>query len=440
MVARARACVRAYTQRALFIGPCFGWCSLLAHTPSHAQGSERLSSSELRKGLEASASSRSLLAPWLRHNKSPFLQHDWIVHLQMPSSKAPRPEGCTIPQYNLSTTGISVLKARKHHGHALLAATGLSVGRLNAKQSAFLQARMDVWATNQFFLHHHLIPDFYNLEMRALPLHARRSRRLQTSPSQPARPKMQVGFPLRDAQAAGPLIDNSLLWQVFTNNDTKRQAYRKTVFLTKIEHAGAVRKLLKQRAPCPQAIVSYWTRSAMGDCSHRSSRNAIMDRMRRVPFSSNLVQEYCSSSVTRILNLILRLGYRTASLIGVDLTSTEHFYTALPEYSEVARLLPALWDTSVRAFVKAKHSNTTLHATGARGVANFFDGFNLAHGAAGRTRLINLSPESLLVASRHVPTSPLPQDTPAGFLGGGLKEWWRRTVREPASIARSKQR
>jgi len=378
----------------------------------------------------------------------------------MSPSEAPRPSGCIIPQYNLSTTGLSVLKARKHHDHALLAATGLSVGRLSAKQSAFLQAHMDVWATNQFFLHHHLIPDFYNLEMRALPLHARRSRRMQTVPNNPASPKMQVGLPLHHAETAGrssgtdsgrllkekksrpshSLIDNSLLWQVFTNNDTKRQAYRKTVFLTKIEHAGAVRRLLKQRAPCPQAIVSYWTRPTMGNCSHRGSRDAIVDRMRRIPFSINHVQEYCSSSVTRILNLILRLGYRTASLIGVDLTSTEHFYTALPEYSEVARLLPATWDTSVRAFVRSKNSNTTLHATGARGVTNFFDGFNLAHRAAGRTRLINLSPESLLVASRHVPTSPLPKDTLTSFLGGGLEGWWRRTVREPASSARSKQR
>ena len=65
---RARGgCGRAWACKlALFIGPCCGWCSLYSRTPSHAQGSERLSSSELRKGLEASASSRSLLAPWLQ--------------------------------------------------------------------------------------------------------------------------------------------------------------------------------------------------------------------------------------------------------------------------------------------------------------------------------------------------------------------------------------
>lgn len=240
------------------------------------------------------------------------------------------------------------------------------------------------------------------------------------------------------------LIDNSVIWHAFTSNDTKRHAYRNTVFLTKMEHVRAVKKLLNKRVPCPQAIVSYWTRPTMANCSSKSSRPGkveskssratMVERMRKFPFSSNYVHEYCSSSVTRILNVILRLGYKTASLIGVDLTSTEHFYTALPAYSEVARLLPAKWDTSVRAFVKSKHSNTSLHATGARGVTNFFDAFNLAHGRGGHTRLINLSPESLLVTSRYVPTSPPPRESLTGLIGGGLEGWWRRTYLRPSTV------
>ena len=392
--------------------------------------------------------------------------------MSLPKAASPtKATGCTIPQYNLSTTGLAVLKARKHHEHALLAATGLSVGRVTAKQSAFLQAHMDVWATNQFFLHHHLIPDFYNLEMRELPVHDRRSRRMQMAPEEAAHQRMlhspsigarnevigqgeQAGRLLKEKEktsskqghSSPALIDNSLIWQAFTNNDTKRHAYRNTVFLAKLEHARAVRKLLSKRAPCPQAIVSYWARPTMQDCSSKSSRPgtmeskssraAMVERMRKSPFSSNYVHEYCSSSVTRILNVMLRLGYKTASLIGVDLTSTEHFYTALPTYSEVARLLPAKWDTSVRAFVKSKHSNTSLHATGARGVSNFFDAFNLAHGQGGRTRLINLSPESLLATSRYVPTSPPPRESQTGLVGGagGLEGWWRRTYLHPSTV------
>ena len=77
---------------------------------------------------------------------------------------------CNLPTYDFAKDGYAYLQAHKRREHALMAATGLSVGRLTAEQSAFLQEHMDVWATNQFFLHQHLIPDFYNLEMRTVPL------------------------------------------------------------------------------------------------------------------------------------------------------------------------------------------------------------------------------------------------------------------------------
>ena len=314
---------------------------------------------------------------------------------------------CTLPTHNLSATGFGLLAARRRHEHALLAATGPSVGRLTAGQCGFLQARMDVWATNQFFLHHYLVPDFYHLEVRVLPL---------------SRPK---GSTRRGPPA---VIKSEIIWRLFDANASKRRAYRKTVFLARSVAAkgpfapnegSSVERLLRRSAPCPRALVTYFAKNR-GSCEHLTERlrSTVESQFleRRV---SSPVYEHCASSITRIIDVMLRLGYKTASLIGVDLTSTDHFYTAIAEYADVARRLPDQWETTVRAFVRAHNQNTTLHATGARGVARYFDAFNLAHRRHGRMRLVNLSPMSLLNTSRRVPTSPPPRD--------GLEDWWRRT-------------
>ena len=122
-------------------------------------------------------------------------------------------------------TGLDVLRARKRSAHALIAATGLSTGRLNRDQSAFLMSRTDVWGINQVFLHHYLVPAFYNLEMRTLPDVMKSKKR-----------------------DAGQMVSNTVMWNLFEG--AKRNAYNDTVFLTREEHATDVRKLLRRASPC----------------------------------------------------------------------------------------------------------------------------------------------------------------------------------------------
>ena len=67
---------------------------------------------------------------------------------------------CSLRRFQLFTNGSSAshkalafLRARKKHSIGLVAGTGPSVGLLTGSQSGLLQASMDIWGMNQFFLH-----------------------------------------------------------------------------------------------------------------------------------------------------------------------------------------------------------------------------------------------------------------------------------------------
>ena len=316
------------------------------------------------------------------------------------------PTPCTLPAYNFSTNGFAILRQRKRHQHALLAATGLSAGRLDEQQSGFLQARFDVWAPNQFFLHKHLVPDFYNLEMRVLPSSLQKSKK---SPKP---------------------VSNAMLWDLF-EEDGRREAYNSTIFLSKHEHAREVKKLLQRRGPCPRALVSYTTRPVENRCK---DRNYVEERILLAEhIRPGLVREFCASSLSRLFDIVLKLGYESASLIGVDLTSQDHFYTALPTYESIARRIQpnlAIWEATVSGFVRAKHGNTSMHATAARGVPHFIEAFSRAH--QHRMRLTNLSPESLLKKTGWIRTVPMPQQ-PIKF-----EAWFRNVTRRPTVFEKAR--
>ena len=130
--------------------------------------------------------------------------------------------------------------------------------------------------------------------------------------------------------------------------------------------------------------------------------------------------------------MMLRLGYKTASLIGVDLTSVHHFYTALPEYAAVARTIPSEWEPSVQAFARRQNKNTTLHATGARGITKFSMHSMPPTVAMGVPH--QPSPESLLGASKYMPTSPPPRAVPTEDLRESLERWWQKTYLLPPAL------
>ena len=205
------------------------------------------------------------------------------------------------------------------------------------------------------FLHHDLVPAFYNLEMRTLPMDGRKDR--------------------------SKTVSSEMMWKLF--DASKRAAYRDTVFLARTEHAADVRRVLTSADHCPRALVTYTCQNKLSDCNER--RLLTRSRVRPLDASGGkfaVVSEFCGSSISRVFDLIVRLRYRTISLVGVELNSQHHFYTSLPNYAEVAQRLPVQWERSMLAFVRRANRNTTLHATATRGIQHYIDA--LGHFYAGR--------------------------------------------------------
>ena len=329
-------------------------------------------------------------------------------------------ERCSLPVLNLTDSpsqlrlpvssrpkaGLKVLLDRKKSVHALVAATGLSTGRLNKEQSAFLMGHADVWGINQAFLHHYLVPSFYNVEMRTVVDHrdAKGTKGCRKLPSG----KSECGF--RKA------VRSALVWEQF--DATKRAAYRDTVFLCKSEHVREVGEVLRNGAQCPHAIVTYRIKNAVTTCNKESKSRMMTILRTSLRPANSYVREFCSSSLSRVVDLIVRMRYSTLSFVGVDLNSQYHFYTALPSYADVKRRMPEAYEDSIVAFVRRMNQNTTQHATAARGIHRFLDVLGMV--AKGRLALFNLSPESMLRSNLHVTTTSVPSEV------GKLDTWWHK--------------
>eukprot|EP00966_Prymnesium_polylepis_P220494 5100291-Prymnesium_polylepis.1 len=182
-------------------------------------------------------------------------------------------------------------------------------------------------------------------------------------------------------------VSNGDIWRLFDSH--RRTWYANTIFLTKHpgldkyggqhyvrglnNYAGEnnVSWLLQRAAPCPKALVVYNWKRWLGDSSGCSEARLAM--LKSLPEDSRVVQEFCSASVTRVLDLILKVRYPNVALIGVDLTSPLHFYTVLPEYTELAAEVRGISFEQVAVRSATARYGGQVHATGARGVHHFLE-------------------------------------------------------------------
>ena len=65
----------------------------------------------------------------------------------------------------------ALFAARKRHSAALLVGNGPSANLVTAENAQAVQQHFDVWATNMFFPHHHLTPDFHHVEIKGFAEH-----------------------------------------------------------------------------------------------------------------------------------------------------------------------------------------------------------------------------------------------------------------------------
>ena len=302
---------------------------------------------------------------------------------------------------------LALLGARRRHDVALVAGTGLSAGRLTSEQSIFLQRNTDVWALNQFFFHHHLVPDFYNLELRLL------------GPKQVARscPGCAKHIPQQ--------VSNEEMWTFF--DQSRRSRYIDTVFLTREPSGDSygkednVSRLLRRAAPCPKALVTYRLKHWFQDME--GCTEARLRKMKSMPADRLVVQDFCGASLTCVVDLVLKLKYAHMALIGVDLTSPLHFYTALPEYAIFsAELAGYKFEQAAVKFATVRYGGQ--HATGARGIHRFLDWVAREH--CSHFSLVNLAADSLLARVNEINTSYIRTILPADLMRAGR---WPLTAR-----------
>lgn len=268
---------------------------------------------------------------------------------------------------------LASLHKRKRHPVALLTGTGRSIGQLTYSQADFVHRTMDVWAMNQFFLHKYLVPSFYLLEV---------GRQRNTS---------------------------SLDWWAANFDARKRLDYLETVFFTTAQHASVVRDMLRAHRPCPRHVMRYERWQVRDSCR----------KLKRLDFHPHLVTDFCASSLSRALHLIMRLGYTRVCFLGVDLTSPVHFYAGRGYESVQVPLYEHLVVESQRRDADTPKKGFKRHPTAQRGIVNFLKVFRKQTGI----EFVNLSGESLLAHESFLTTKSLAE----------LAEEWRK---DPAAVHR----
>ena len=116
--------------------------------------------------------------------------------------------------------------------------------------------------------------------------------------------------------------------------------------------------------PCKQ-LISYTFKGHGGKfCKSPKSAN--------YQIAPAIVTESCWASLTCILDIIIHLQYKTLYVLGVDLDTSEHFYSAVPWY--VQRYSMPGFEKAVKEFNKEDNRGATTHAVAARGLQFFLEG------------------------------------------------------------------
>ena len=91
---------------------------------------------------------------------------------------------------------------------------------------------------------------------------------------------------------------------------------------------------------------------SVATCSRNCSSRALLRKELSNTPSPLRVQEFCEASITLVLNWMRRVEYRRIAIIGVDLTSQLHFYSALPRYTHILPL--PTFETAIAAFQRVR--------------------------------------------------------------------------------------
>ena len=275
-----------------------------------------------------------------------------------------------------------VFLTHKQHSRALVMGCGPTAADVDASAARRLMDHFDVWATNQFFYHHYLVPNFYHAEIKGDAL-------------------------------------NSHWHRGFLANETKRRLYASTVFIG--QYTGATcRKacfgtsyldILQNATTAPAHLfayeypadvrqVDYW------HCNKQTGVKAAEEALLGGAPSCDQLSKYCASSMTLVLSLIVSMGYKEVYMLGIDLVQADHFFSVHPAYGAEHRMFSRVSHSSLNQTQELSvlpHNHSGRHLTEGRGFSKFVEG--LFEGLRGRgVRGFNLSPLSKpIISTETVP-------------------------------------
>jgi len=224
---------------------------------------------------------------------------------------------------------IDQLFEKKKHNEAIFLGCGPSINNLTKEDWKKISS-LDSWCSNNFIINKNHIPDFYHLEVK---LH-------------------------RNGKFIKEIVER------------KKEQYKNVNWVLD----GSRAYLLDCVNPKHFDDVFLYKRK-----QHRGSNGNYKPK-------KNLVQVSCMASLTAILDIMFHMRYDTIYFAGVDLYSSEYFWTGNDEYNDVG--IPEI----MKSCKPDERSKDSIHPTQERGVAEFISEF----GKFNNVKFVNISPKSRL--------------------------------------------
>jgi hypothetical protein len=274
-------------------------------------------------------------------------------------------------------------RRHKRHDAAVLLGNGPSANLLGETEGPLMMAVADIWATNQFFVHKYVTPDYHHIEVKGYT---------ERFWMDNFTPEIKERYDQRGTQVWSLIRD--------MKNDAKEICRNGRVTVRSFKSCSSDCGFCSQRVlnmtGRPQFVYGLDSMLTEAQVESRAAGNPVNYRKVLERTSKCSVQKtttvdecalgkHCYASMTTVMDMLVRMGYRRVYVLGVDLNDHRHFYNAAGDAATYAHLkLPRTMNET--------DSSAGVHKTATMGVQDFLPAFFKKF----HVHAFNLSPTSLL--------------------------------------------
>ncbi len=226
---------------------------------------------------------------------------------------------------------------KRKNDTAIFLGCGPSINELTEEDKEKIKS-MDVWVSNNFLINEEIIPDFYHLEIKK--------------------------------HRNGKLIEDMI--------PIRKKVYQDVNWILD----GSRSYLLNYISPKTFKNIFCYRKQISGNSG-------------KYDLLPEHVTVSCIASLTCILDIMARQGYKKIYIAGVDLNTSKYFWSENPEYNDLP--IPTILN-SCKPDERDSNSN---HPTSERNIQQFIKDFGEYH----KLNFVNISPNSLL--ANYLPTETL---------------------------------